>query len=132
MGQQCSCPDWSMSSGPDGSVLVLSRVCPSSDIKNSNLGLPPLGSLDTGLRSSGHFSNCVVLRVLANVVLVFHVGHFGDYVLVLLYLLVTFDNCIVLIAFLPWEIQVAFPGKSQLRQSRATQPTVHAGCFVFQ
>ena len=31
--------------------------------------------------------------------------------------------------FLPWEIRVAFPGKSQLRQSCATQPTVHAGCF---
>ena len=31
--------------------------------------------------------------------------------------------------FLPWEIPVAFPGESQLRQSRATQPTVHAGCF---
>ena len=30
--------------------------------------------------------------------------------------------------FLPWEIRVAFPGESQLRQSRATQPTVHAGC----
>ena len=24
---------------------------------------------------------------------------------------------------------VAFPGESQLRQSRATQPGVHAGCF---
>ena len=31
--------------------------------------------------------------------------------------------------FLPWEIRVAFPGESQLRQSRATHPTVHAGCF---
>ena len=31
--------------------------------------------------------------------------------------------------FLPWEIWVAFPRESQLRQSRATQPTVHAGCF---
>ena len=31
--------------------------------------------------------------------------------------------------FIPWEIRVAFPGKSQLRQSRATQPTVHAGYF---
>ena len=29
----------------------------------------------------------------------------------------------------PWEIRVAFPGESQLRQRRATQPTVHAGCF---
>ena len=33
--------------------------------------------------------------------------------------------------FLPWEIRVAFPGESQLWQSRATQPTVHAGCFSF-
>ena len=31
--------------------------------------------------------------------------------------------------FLPCEIRVAFPGKSQLRQSRAIQPTVQAGCF---
>ena len=27
------------------------------------------------------------------------------------------------------QIQVYFPGESQLRQSRATHPTVHAGCF---
>ena len=33
------------------------------------------------------------------------------------------------IGFLPREIWVAFPGESQLRQSRATQPTVHAGSF---
>ena len=38
-----------------------------------------------------------------------------------------FYYCIVLLEFLPWEIRVAFPGESQLRQSRATQPTVHAG-----
>ena len=31
--------------------------------------------------------------------------------------------------FLPREIRVAFPGESHLRQSRATQPTVHARCF---
>ena len=31
--------------------------------------------------------------------------------------------------FLPWEIWVAFPGESQLQQSRTTQPRVHAGCF---
>ena len=31
--------------------------------------------------------------------------------------------------YCPREIRVAFPGESQLRQSRATQPTVHAGCF---
>ena len=29
--------------------------------------------------------------------------------------------------FLPWEIQAAFPGESQVRQSRTTQPRVHAG-----
>ena len=33
--------------------------------------------------------------------------------------------------FLPWEIRVAVSGESQLRQSRAIQPTVHAGCFSF-
>ena len=38
-------------------------------------------------------------------------------------------NCIVLMGFLPWEIRVAFPGESKLRESRATQPTVYAGCF---
>ena len=41
----------------------------------------------------------------------------------------TFYNCIVKRGFLPWEIRVAFPGESQLRQSRATQITMHAGCF---
>ena len=29
------------------------------------------------------------------------------------------------------EIRVALPGESQLRQNRATQPTVHAGFLVF-
>ena len=32
----------------------------------------------------------------------------------------TFYNCIVPMGFLPWEIQVVFPGESQQRQSRAT------------
>ena len=31
--------------------------------------------------------------------------------------------------FLPWKIQVAFPGETQPRQSRATQQAVHAGIF---
>ena len=31
--------------------------------------------------------------------------------------------------FLSWEIRVALPRESQLRQSRATHPTVHAGSF---
>ena len=47
----------------------------------------------------------------------------------LFYFFFLFYNCIVQMGFLPWEIQVAFPGESQLRQSRATQPTVHARCF---
>ena len=47
----------------------------------------------------------------------------------LFYLLFTFYNCIVPVGFFPWEIRVAFPTESQLWQSRATQPTVHAGCF---
>ena len=33
--------------------------------------------------------------------------------------------------FLPWEILVAFHGESKLRQSRATQPKVHASFFFF-
>ena len=41
----------------------------------------------------------------------------------------SFNDCIVPLGFFPWEIQVAFPGESQLRQSRTTQHTVHAGCF---
>ena len=41
----------------------------------------------------------------------------------------TFYNCIVPLRFLPWEIQVAFPGENQPRQSRTTQSTVHAGFF---
>ena len=35
-------------------------------------------------------------------------------------LFLTFHNCIVPMGFLPWEIRVALPGESQLRQSRAT------------
>ena len=31
--------------------------------------------------------------------------------------------------FLLWEIWFAFPRESQLQQSRATPPTVRAGCF---
>ena len=38
-------------------------------------------------------------------------------------------SCIVPMGLLPWEIQVAFPGESQLPQSRTTQPTVHTGCL---
>ena len=41
----------------------------------------------------------------------------------------TFYKCIVPMGFLPWEIRVAFHEESQLRQSRATQPRVDAGCF---
>ena len=40
-----------------------------------------------------------------------------------------FYNCIVPVGFLPWEVWVAFPGESQLQQSHATQPRVHARCF---
>ena len=43
--------------------------------------------------------------------------------------LFTVYSCIVPFGFLPWESRVAFPGESQLRQSRATRPTLHAGCF---
>ena len=33
--------------------------------------------------------------------------------------------------FLSWEIRSPpLPGESQLRQSRATQPTVHTGCLI--
>ena len=38
------------------------------------------------------------------------------------------NKCIVPLGFLPREIRVAFCGESQLRQSRTTQPTVHARC----
>ena len=41
-----------------------------------------------------------------------------------------FYNCIVPVGFLPWEIQIAFPGESQLWQSCPTQPTVNAGFLV--
>ena len=53
-------------------------------------------------------------------------------VLSLLFFLIFFNTfyiCIVPVRFLPWEIRAAFPGESQLRQSRSTQPTVHAECF---
>ena len=39
-------------------------------------------------------------------------------------------NRIVPMEFLPCETRLAFPGESQLRQSRAIQPTARAGCFV--
>ena len=42
---------------------------------------------------------------------------------------ISFYKCVVPMGFLPWEIRVAFPGESQLQQSRATQPTMHAGCL---
>ena len=35
---------------------------------------------------------------------------------------------IIPVGILPREIQAAFPGESQLRQSHTTQPTVQAGC----
>ena len=41
----------------------------------------------------------------------------------------TFCNCIVHMGFLPWETWFAFPGESQLRQSRAIQTTVHVQVF---
>ena len=40
-----------------------------------------------------------------------------------------FYNCIVPLGFLPRKIRVAFSRESHLRQSRATQSMVHAGCF---
>ena len=46
-----------------------------------------------------------------------------------LFFFFTFYSCIVPMGFLPWENRVAFPGESQLRQSRATRPAVHAWCF---
>ena len=36
------------------------------------------------------------------------------------------SNFIAPLGFLPWEIQVAFPGGNQLGQSRNTQPTMQA------
>ena len=45
------------------------------------------------------------------------------------FLKITVYSCIVPVRLLPWKIRVAFPGEGQLRQSRATKPTVHAGCF---
>ena len=47
----------------------------------------------------------------------------------MLLLFSTFYNCVVPMGFLPWEIRVAFHEESQLRQSRATQPSAHAGCL---
>ena len=46
----------------------------------------------------------------------------------LCYCILLSNKCIVPLGFLPWETQVAFPGESQLLQSRTTQPMVHAGC----
>ena len=41
----------------------------------------------------------------------------------------SFYNCIVQLGFLPRESPIAFPGESKLRQSSATQTTVHARYF---
>ena len=49
--------------------------------------------------------------------------------MLLLYFAFTLLFIIVPMGFLPWEIRVAFPVESHLRQSRATQPRLHAGCF---
>ena len=38
-------------------------------------------------------------------------------------------NSIVPMGFLPWEIQVAFPGESQPQQIHTTQCMVYAGCL---
>ena len=40
-----------------------------------------------------------------------------------------FCKCFVPVEFLRWKMRIAFPEERQLRQSRATQPTVHAWCF---
>ena len=40
-----------------------------------------------------------------------------------------FPTVFVPMGLLPWEIQDAFPGESQLQESHTTQPTVHAECF---
>ena len=56
---------------------------------------------------------------------------FSFFNFVCVFVCLTFCNCIVPKGFLPLEIRVAFPGESQLRQSRPTQPTVHAGFFVY-
>ena len=47
----------------------------------------------------------------------------------ILFCFVTIYSCVVPLGFLPWEIRVAFSDENQQRQSRATQPTVHTGCF---
>ena len=51
------------------------------------------------------------------------------YVCGFFYFFTLFFTIILQMGFLPWEIRVAFPRESQLPQSRATQPTVPAGCF---
>ena len=43
-----------------------------------------------------------------------------------IYFSILFYKSIVPLGILLWEIRVAFPGESQLQQSRVTQPTVHA------
>ena len=56
--------------------------------------------------------------------------HVDTALTILIYVLhFTFHNRIVPLGFLSLEILVAFPGESQLRQSRATQPTVRTGYF---
>ena len=50
----------------------------------------------------------------------------GHYIRIILF----FNNCTILLGFPLGEIRVTSPGESQMRQGRAIQPTVHAGCFI--
>ena len=81
---------------------------------------------------------CYPLCVVKALLLIATVIHCDLLSVVIILLLVTiiffifyFCNVIVPLGLLPGEIRVMFPRESQLRQSRATQTTVHAWCFNF-
>ena len=51
--------------------------------------------------------------------------------MMMMMMMIVFTPLLSNLKLLPWENRVVFPGESQLRQSRAIQPTVRAGCFSF-
>ena len=55
--------------------------------------------------------------------------HSVNFIILFTTSIIYFATVLSHLGFLPREIRVAFPKKSQLQRSCATQPTVHAGSF---
>ena len=99
--------------------FYLTTVLPQWDFSHGKFGLPSPGK--GSLWDPHHIGPVVTTDVVWGWARLNDLGP--------VFFFVFFYNCIVPVGFLPWEIRVAFPGESQLQQSRAIQPRVHAGCF---